>query len=163
MWKWFIHCKTAEEGKARYRELVRKYHPDNGYTGNEITEINVEFSAWFEVFKNIHVSKEGKTYTSKTSTRETARDFIDIMSKLSNLPGIEVELCGSWLWISGNTYPVKSQLHTFGCRWSKSKNKWYWTKDDLSNKARYKKPSMEYIRMRYGSQEIEITPTPCLQ
>lgn len=157
MWKWFRNCKTAEEGKARYRELVRKYHPDNGYTGNEIKEINVESH------KNIHATKEGQTYTSKTSTRETAQDFIDIISKLSNLPGIEVELCGSWLWISGNTHPVKSQLCTFGCRWSKSKNKWYWTKDDLSNKARYKKPSMEYIRMRYRSQEIELTSTPCLQ
>lgn len=121
MWKWFKGCKTAEEGKQLYRELVRKFHPDNGGTGDEIKEINNEFRLWWDRYKDIHTNSAGETYRAKESTTETAEEFIDIIRNLSGLSGIDVELCGSWLWISGNTYPVKDQLLSFGCRWSKGK------------------------------------------
>ena len=162
MWKWFRDCKTAEEGKARYRELVRKYHPDNGGTGEELKEISVEFKTWFAKYKNIHTNSEGETYTSEKETTETAEDFMEIINNLSTLPGIEVEICGTWLWISGNTYPVKDQLSSFGCRWSKSKKKWYWTTDDYT-KARYKKPTMEQIRQMYGSQKVKLSHRLCIE
>ena len=155
MWKWFKGCKTAEQGKQLYRELVRKFHPDNGGTGDEIKEINNEFRTWWEKHKDIHTNSEGETYTAEESTTETAEEFIDIIRNLSGLYGIEVELCGSWLWISGNTYPVKNQLLAFGCKWSKGKKKWYWTKEQFT-KARYKTPSMADIRRMYGSEQVQL-------
>ena len=39
---------------------------------------------------------------------ETASDFIQIINALMKIKGIKVELCGSWLWISGNTYRVRN-------------------------------------------------------
>lgn len=162
MWKWFKQCKTAEEGKGRYRELVRKFHPDNGGSGEELKEISVEFKNWFEKHKNIHTDSEGKTYTSETETFETAEDFMDIINNLSTLPNISVEICGSWLWISGNTYPVRTQLASFGCRWSKGKKKWYWTTDEYT-RVRYKTPTMAQIRQMYGSQKIKLHTRPQLE
>lgn len=162
MWKWFRDCKTAEQGKARYRELVRKYHPDNGGTGEELKEISVEFKSWFARHKDIHTNSEGKTYTSEKETTETAEDFMEIINSLSTLPGIDVEICGTWLWISGNTYPVKEQLASFGCRWSRSKKKWYWTTEEFA-KARYKTPSMAHIRMMYGSQKVKLNRQMCIE
>lgn len=155
MWKWFKSCKTAEQGKQLYREYAHKFHPDNGGTGEELKEINVEFKQWWSHYKDIHTNTDGETYHSSESTTETAEEFIDITRNLSGLSGIEVELCGSWLWISGNTYPVKDQLSAFGCRWSKGKKKWYWTKDQFT-KSRYKTPSMADIRMRYGSEQVQL-------
>jgi hypothetical protein len=153
MARWFSSCKTAEQGKALYRELVRKFHPDNGYTGDELKEINVEFKIWWKSHKDIHQNAEGKTYTAEHETTETAEEFMEIISNLSTLSGIEIEICGSWLWISGNTYPVRVQLSEFGCRWSRGKKKWYWTKTEYSG-MKYKKPTMEEIRLRYGSQKV---------
>ena len=99
MWKWFKDCKTAEQGKQLYHEYAHKFHPDNGGTGNELKEINVEFKQWWAYYKDIHANSEGKTYHSAESTTETAEEFMDIIRNLSGLPDIEVELCGSWLWI----------------------------------------------------------------
>ena len=155
MWKWFKGCNTAEQGKKLYREYAHKFHPDNGGTGEELKEINAEFKQWWSCYKDIHTNADGETYQSTEGTTETAEDFIEIIRNLSGLTGIEVELCGSWLWISGNTYPVKDQLSAFGCRWSKGKKKWYWTKEHFV-KSRYKTPSMADIRMRYGSEQVQL-------
>ena len=69
MYKWFRDCKTAEAGKQLYRELVRKFHPDNGGSGEEIKEINSEFKTRWERFKDIHTAKDGSTYKSKEATK----------------------------------------------------------------------------------------------
>ena len=63
-----------------------------------------------------------------------------------------VELCGCWLWISGDTKPVKEELKAAGCRWSSSKKMWYWRhQEDGAHWSRGKK-TMSQIRMKYGSQ-----------
>ena len=162
MYKWFKNCKTAEHGKQLYRELVRKYHPDNGGTGEELKEISVEFKMWYETHKNIHTNEQGETYTSEKETTETAEEFMEIIRNLSTLTGIEVEICGTWLWITGNTYPVRTQLTEFGCRWSRGKKKWYWTKDPFTTNH-YKKPTMEQIRNRYGSQNVKLNTRICIE
>lgn len=162
MFKWFRDCKTAEAGKQLYRELVRKFHPDNGGSGEEIKEINTEFKTWWVRYKDIHTAKDGTTYKSAEATQETAEDFIDIINNLSTIPNISVEICGSWLWISGNTYPVRTQLSSFGCRWSKGKKKWYWTTDEYT-KVRYKTPTMAQIRQMYGSQKVKLHTRPQLE
>lgn len=162
MYKWFKDCKTCEAGKARYRDLVRQYHPDNGGTGEELKEITVEFKTWFAHFKNIHTNANGETYTAETDSTETPEDFIDIINNLSTIPNISVEICGTWLWISGNTYPVRAQLTSFGCRWSKGKKKWYWTTDEYT-RVHYKTPTMAQIRQMYGSQKVKFTSRPQLE
>ena len=161
MFKWFKDCKTAEAGKQLYRELAKKFHPDNGGSGNELKEIISEFKLWWSKYKDIHTDKEGKTYKSEHETTETAEDFMEIIGNLSTIPGIEVELCGSWLWISGNTYPYKEQLKTFGCRWSKGHKKWYWTTDEYRHQKGHN--SMNQIRFKYGSQMVKLNTRPCLE
>lgn len=156
MFKWFKDCTTAEQGKKTYRQLSRKFHPDNGATGSVeiMQEINAEFELWWSRYKDIHKDSDGKTYESKTKTTETAKEFIDIVTSLSNL-GVEIEICGSWLWITGDTFPVKDELKNLGCRWSKGKKQWYWTKDHYM-KSR-KCMSFDYIRTRYGSEVVETS------
>ena len=162
MHKWFRDCKTAEQGKQLYRELVRRFHPDNGGSGEEIKEINSEFKTWWERYKDIHTAKDGTTYKSSETTEETAEDFMEIINNLSTLSGIEVEICGRWIWIIGNTYPVRTQLSSFGCRWSRGKKKWYWTTDEYT-RVRYKTPTMAQIRQMYGSQKIKLNTRPQLE
>lgn len=156
--KWFRTCRTAEEGKSLYRKLVKEYHPDNGGNADIFKQINNEFTMWWNTHKDIHYSTEtGETYEeTEHRTTETAEEFIEIIENLRTLDGINVELCGSWLWISGNTYPHKDKLLMFGCRWSRSKKEWYWAKDLTFTHYKTGK-SKSWIRTRYGSEMIDTT------
>lgn len=153
MYKYFKSCKTAEEGKRLYRELAKKYHSDNGGNDNIMKEINAEYTDWFSTHKDIHTNTEtGETYTSTKKTKETAQDFIDIITALVNLADITIEICGSWLWLTGNTYQVKDELKKLGCRFATSKKQWYWTKDEYYH-TRYTL-SAKKRRAKYGSEIV---------
>lgn len=57
MTKYFAEMKTVEELRKRYRELLRKYHPDNENGSTEITQrITQEYDALFAI-----LSKEKKS------------------------------------------------------------------------------------------------------
>ena len=62
----------------------------------------------FEKLKNVHVNKDGEEYEKETT--ETAGEFMELINKLLHFPDIEVELCGSWIWVSGETKAVKDDL-----------------------------------------------------
>lgn len=154
----FKQCRTAEELKKLYHKLAMKYHPDSP-TGNAevMKQINAEYREMWDKLKDIHFSYEKQEYYENTGdkkTSEVADDFIHIVTVLSNL-GLDIEMCGSWLWITGNTYDCKDVLKEEGCRWSKSKKKWYYTQSPY-RKTR-KNYSMNTIRMMFGSEEIDTT------
>ena len=106
MFKWFRNCKTAEEGRSLYRDLSRKYHPDNGQKGEELKDITAEFKVWWAEYKNKHDSNTTEQQ-AKQATDSNIDYFIHIINKLSTLDGIEIDLVGAWLWIRGNTYQYK--------------------------------------------------------
>lgn len=137
------HCKTLEELKKEYRRLTKKLHPDCGGSDEEMKVLNAEFEAMYDKLSN------GK------QTTETAADFMHIVEALLNLDGITVEICGSWLWISGNTYRHKAALKQAGCRWASAKKLWYWRSEDEATTS-HKSVSMERIREKYGS-EIHVS------
>lgn len=160
--KWFAGCKTAEDAKTRYHELVKMYHPDNGGSGLEIKEIISEFKEVWKRVKDIHFSHEKKEYYhAEQETTETAEEFIDIIEKLSRFEGVVIELCGSWLWLSGNTYTYKEELKELGCRWSRGKRKWYYTHDEWKPSFYHK--SMNEIRQTYGSKIVRTKKQFCLE
>ena len=68
------------------------------------------------------------------------------------LSGLEVELCGSWLWIGGNTRENKDALKACGCRWSSSKKLWYWRHEEDARPWHRGNKTMSQIRSKYGSQ-----------
>ena len=150
--RYFTNCKTAEELKKAYHKLAIKLHPDNGGDAEEFKEMQAEFTKMFDRLKNIHASKDGETYekTGEYATHETAEEFMNIINTLLTFPGLTVELCGSWVWVSGDTRQYKEELKEIGCKWSANKKMWYWQND---GKRRYHKKawSMNEIRGTYGS------------
>lgn len=82
------------------------------------------------------------------------QQLIETSNNLVKIEGIDVEQCGSWLWISGNTYDVKEQLKSLGCRFSRKKQLWYW-RSNHENRRYGKSQTMEHIRQRYGSYQLE--------
>lgn len=151
----FRNCKTIEELKKAYRQAAIRLHPDNGGDVKEFQKMQEAFSIRFEQVKNIHTNKDGETYerTGEHATKETAEDFMSIIDELLKLAGIEVELCGTWVWVSGNTKEHKDRLKELGLKYSSNKKMWYYQTD---GRRRYHKKawSIDEIRNAYGSQSF---------
>ena len=148
--KYFTNCKTAEELKKAYRKAVAALHPDNNPgkdTTKDFQEMQAEFEKAFDRLKNIHVNKDGEQYEKETT--ETAAEFMDLINKLLKL-GIEVELCGSWIWVSGNTKAVKDELKALGFKWSHNKAAWYFHREPYRKRSK-RSMTLDDIRRMYGS------------
>ena len=120
--KYFENINTLDELKKAYRRLAMQHHPDCGGSTEAMQEINNEHDALFEILKRQHNAQAQADTTGKTkATTETAEEFRQILDILLRLDGLEIELCGSWLWIGGNTKANKDKLKAAGCKWSKNK------------------------------------------
>ena len=152
--KWFNHPQTLEELKKQYKQLAVKHHPDKGGNTADMQEINAEYDRLFELLKNTHKNAEGQTYTTQT---ETANDFKEIIEKLIRFNGIHIEICGSWVWLTGCTIEYREELKKMKFRWSKSKVAWYYHRDEYkkSTKRTY---TLDEIRDLYGSETIKTEP-----
>ena len=147
---YFKNIKTLDELKAAYRRLVMQHHPDRGGDTATMQQINAEYDELHEVLKNKHNATADEFH----QTTETPEEFRQIIELLLKLQGLTVELCGSWLWISGDTLQHKDKLKAAGCRWSASKKMWYWRHAEESQKWHRGKSTINEIRYKYGSQVI---------
>lgn len=153
--KWFDPIPaTLEELKEQYRRLALRNHPDLGSSTKAMQEINAEYEALFNRLKNTHRAASGETYTTKEETSEKASDFVDIINALINLDGLIIEVCGRWLWISGNTKPHRAKLKELHFRWSQNKSAWYYH-TEAYRKRSSKNLTLDEIRTLYGSETVK--------
>lgn len=160
MKKWFENVDCIEELKSQYRKLAMKFHPDRGGSNEDMKSINAEYEMLFGKYKDIHRStrEDGpRVYTAAEPTKETPQDFIRIVTELFKLDGISAELCGRWVWISGDTRKHKDRLKELGCKWSKNKQMWSWHfPEDAAMTYKGKKAwDMGRIRSTFGSEKLE--------
>lgn len=154
--KYFFNVQTAEELKATYKELAKKFHPDNGGDAEEFKAMQNEFTSLFNVLKNVHINKDGEKWeaTGEQATTETAQEFMDIIEKLMFIPTLNVGLFGSWVWVSGDTKTYKDLLKELSFRYSANKQMWYYHKDG-KRKFHKKAWTMDQIRGAYGSKQFK--------
>lgn len=144
----FENCRTAEELKKAYHKAALANHPDRGGDTKTMQQINAEYEKAAE--------RLAKGYTPDDQNAESAADFAEFASVLNilfGLGGIEIELCGTWLWITGSTYAHKDAIKAAGCRWSSKKKAWYFHSGDYTRKSR-KSYSMDDIRDMHGSKKL---------
>lgn len=154
MTKYFENCKTAEELKKEYKKVAKMLHPDMNPgkdTEEEFKAMQNEFEKAFELLKNVHINKDGEQYEKETT--ETANEFMDQINKLLHFPGVEVELCGSWLWVTGDTKAVKDELKAMGFKWSRNKVAWYFHREPYRKHSK-RNISLDEIREMYGSKSF---------
>ena len=159
---YFKNVNTLEELRKQYKELLKRYHPDNPNGSTEATQqINQEYEKLFKLLKDKHDSRQTSNTEEKTSFYNNMKyDFSEdiklreVLNKVINFTDVTIELCGSWIWISGNTYQYKKGLKEIGFKWAPNKKAWYWHSEDFRKRSN-KKLSMNDIRNYYGSTEVQ--------
>ena len=160
MAKYFDGVETLTELKSLYRKLAFELHPDMGGNAKKFSAMQTEYEQLFEVLKRAEYDKEAENNPDEARdydemfADEVDDGFIDIVEVLIKLKGIKIELCGNWLWLSGNTKAVKTELRQAGCFWAPKKRMWYWRPSDYRMPHNRKHYSMSYIRGKYGSTRI---------
>lgn len=149
MYKYFHNCHTAEDVKKQYRENAKKYHPDLGGDPVDFKAMRIEYERLWAQYKNVHRNSEGETYERETT--ETPEEFANIIDTLVRLQGVHVELCGSWIWVSGNTKDYKDMLKELHFKWAFKKQAWYFHSEPYRKKSR-RELSLDEIREMFGSQ-----------
>lgn len=143
--------KTLEELKKEYHWLCLQLHPDVGGSDEEMKNLNAEYEQLFKRVKNVHINKDGETY--ERETEETPEAFQELIAELLKMDGIEIEIIGCFVWVSGNTKPHKEQLKALGFKWHSKKLCWYKSPDGYRRwgKGEY---TMEDIRTMYSSVRV---------
>ncbi len=153
MTNYFENIGTLDELKKAYRRLAMLHHPDRGGDLETMKEINRQHDALFEILKHQHNARADADTTGRTHrTTESPEEFRNIIDLLLKLDGLKVELCGSWLWIGGETRKHKDALKAAGCRWSSNKKLWYWRHPEDAHPYHRGKKTIGQIRTKYGSQ-----------
>ena len=152
--KYFNNIQTLEQLRKEYKRLPKLHHPDNGGTKEASQQVNNEYEALFKILKDRHDGKEAADNKSNMYDFESDKALREVLQKIINLEGIEIEIIGSWIWVSGNTYKHKAELKETGFKWASQKKMWYFHNDSY-RKGSNKKLNIEDIRNYYGSQKIK--------
>jgi DnaJ domain len=136
---------NPEEIKAAYRKATAQYHPDHNPAG-------------LEMMKLVNVAYETlKEYEGEVKERNNQENYGEAVNEALNAIinlGLDIEVCGSWIWVRGNTYPHRRVLDDAGYKWAPKKKCWYFRPEDYMSRNR-KTWSMEKIRDTYGSEPIK--------
>lgn len=148
--EWFKGLTTPEEIKKHYRKLAFEFHPDKGGDTQTMQEIN---NAYHEALKMLDRQVFNEfTYKYDFSREDAVCQKIKLVI---NLEGVTVEICGVWLWVTGDTYPHRKHLKESGFKFAGRKKAWYFHDMPFYRKRGKKAWSMDSIRNAYGSQLIE--------
>lgn len=161
MGKYFKNISILEELRKQYKELLKTHHPDNGGDVGTMQEINAEYDSLFKALKRQHEESESRNAAGNSNSDNTKYDFEadeklrEVLSRIICFAGINIEICGSWIWLSGNTYNYKAALKSIGFFWANKKKMWYWHSPEETVRRAKKPVNMEFIRTKYGSKKVE--------
>jgi len=152
MKQWFQNCSNEAEIKSAYRAFAKEHHPDMGGDTATMQEINAQYESALKFDYRRQGYDEAKAQARWEMDEEIARKAQEII-KLSN--ELKVEVCGVWLWVTGNTRAYAAQLKTLACRWSPKKVAWYFRREiDGGRRFHTRHYSLEEIRAKYGSHAV---------
>jgi hypothetical protein len=113
---------TQEDIKTAYRKAAAKYHPDHNPAGLEMMKlVNVAY----DTLKDF----EGKAEPSQNDYGEVINQALNAIINL----GLNIEICGSWVWVGGDTKPHKEALKAAGFMWAVKKMLWYFRPENYKS------------------------------
>ena len=138
---YFKDIQGINEAKKVFKTLAKQLHPDIGGTETEFKLLNT-------IYNNI---LENKIYYSTDAKFDI--EIEKIISQILHYENINITIIGSWIWISGDTKPIKDKLKELSFRWAKVKQMWCYG-EKIRNGGKTK--SMENIRSKYRYSTVKI-------
>lgn len=148
--KYFDAIETIQELKKAYKSWAMKLHPDLGGSEEAFKAMSAEYES---VFKMIKAGIKERTHSTAINLNDVDDGYRDVINALLSLDGVEVELCGEWLWITTPNREYNDTFKNVGCHWARNKKKWYWKPAWMRSRSR-REHSMEEIRDKYGSKKF---------
>jgi len=141
-----------DELKKEYFKLAKKYHPDAGGTNEQFQTLQNEYD------KHLKTLLSGSKLSSEQQANEIELDkaLRDAANALAGLAGIDIELSGKWLWVTGNTYPIRTELKAAGFLFASTKKAWFYKGTESKGRG---KMSLEEIKTKYGATKIQPKDT----
>jgi len=133
---------TPALAKKAHRTACKKYHTDLNPAGEDMMKLVNEA---YDVLRNF-------TGDVKEQQVEYGEQLNNALNVIVNLPGVFIEVCGAWVWVSGDTKAHKETLKDAGYKWASKKKSWYFRPEDYCSRARGQS-SMDDIREKYGSSK----------
>jgi curved DNA-binding protein CbpA len=146
---YFAGLTSAQEIRSRYKDLAKQYHPDKGGCVETMAAINNQYERVI-----VGCYQEAEDNFDLGSFVRVEREIMAKTVKVSALTNVEVELCGSWIWITGNTWEVREFLKSEGFKWANKKKAWYWHNEPMVAKPYRGKMSLDEIRQKHGSERL---------
>lgn len=98
--RYFKNVNTLEELRKQYKELLKKYHPDNPNGSTEATqEVNAEYDTLFKTLKDKHEHNTIDT-DNKTDYNNMKYDFSEdeklreVLQHIVTMENINIEIVG---------------------------------------------------------------------
>ncbi|MCF6765781.1 J domain-containing protein [Thiotrichales bacterium 19S3-7] len=141
---------TASDIKKSYRLKVKEFHPDRNPAGIEMMKV---INCAYEILKDIEEIEvfENIQMTEYPEILNTA------LNAVKNLTGIVIEICGLWVWLSGETKAHKEIIKQAGFKWARKKQMWFYRPEQAKGKKHRNNNqewSMEEIREKFNSTKM---------
>lgn len=153
--KYFSLVTTVEELKKEYKRVCFMLHPDRNKdrdTTAEFQEMQNEYEQKFEEVKNTFKNANGETYTKENN--ETPEEFEEIINRIIYMQGVEIDIIGTWLWLSGNTKAYKEEIKELKFRWSANKCAWYYHTGTFKKKSK-NHYNLDELKEMFGNQKVQ--------
>lgn len=155
--RYFTGIQTLTELKVLYKKLAFVHHPDRGGNLETMKHINNEYDQLFNTLKAAY----NDTQPEDRQMHEVPEQYREVILNVMDLEGVEIELIGSWIWVSGNTKEYKDVFKANGFKWASKKIMWYWRPEEYKSYSR-KTKSINDIRNKYGSEKIKTNKSNVL-
>jgi hypothetical protein len=137
-------CETA------YRRAAMKFHPDRD--GGSVEMMQAVNQA-IESIRTWYADKENPDLRDHTTPSGYGDLLAEAIAAIVELQGISIEICGSWIWVTGDTKPHKETFKAAGFRWGAKKAAWYFRPAGFKSRGRGRF-SLDDIREMHGSQHV---------
>ena len=152
--KYFSLVTTLEELKKEYRKLCFELHPDRNHdkdTTKEFQQMQNEYELKFNEVKNLFKNAKGETYTKENN--EVPEEFEEIINTIIYMNGVDIDIIGSWIWLTGNTKEYKEQIKELKFKWASNKCAWYYHTGSYKKRSN-KKFNLDELKEMFDSSKV---------
>jgi len=138
---------TPNDIKLAWQRAASRYHPDKGGSNEMMQAVNEAYETLCDA-DDLEQPEEFSDYGEALNVA---------LNVVVDLPGLVIEICGAWIWVSGETRTHKDALKAAGFKWAPKKEMWHYRPADFRSWSRGG-TSMDEIRSKYGSSRPNFTP-----